>query len=121
MRPKPSPTGFFLPYCYESLLVSLAILAEQVRERMRMSKEALQKLGPIAAAIAPAAAIVKPAAAMKPLEDDDDACIICLDQLSTVVFSPCNHRVTCGACAKLVLKAKQPCPLCRGPVVSVRR
>ncbi|KAK9864655.1 hypothetical protein WJX84_002810 [Apatococcus fuscideae] len=93
----------------------------QVRERMRMSKEALQKLGPIAAAIAPAAAIVKPAAAMKPLEDDDDACIICLDQLSTVVFSPCNHRVTCGACAKLVLKAKQPCPLCRGPVVSVRR
>ena len=79
------------------------------------SKEMAQKLTPIAAAAARAVEASQPAD-----EADDDACIICMDQPASVVFHPCNHCVTCPACAKLVEQRKQSCPLCRTPVLSTQ-
>ncbi len=77
---------------------------------MRGSKDTLQRLAPIVAAIG---------ASQSPGERDDNACIICLDQPASVLFRPCSHRVTCPACARLVMQWKQGCPLCRSPAQSV--
>ena len=90
----------------------------QVREQMRMSKEALQKLGP-SAAVAAQAANTEQISGEDPLEEDDNACIICLDKLSAITFHPCGHCVTCAACAMMVTNAKQPCPLYGSPVTSL--
>ena len=86
----------------------------QVREHMRRTKDALQELAPIASAPAKASA-----ACNFGDEEDDNNCIICLDETISVTFRPCSHRVTCAACAQLVVKHKQPCPLCREPVTSM--
>ena len=85
---------------------------------MRTCKEALQKLRPIVALIAEAVT-----SGPATHEDDDERdCIICMDQPSSITFRPCSHSVTCAACAKLIMNAKQPlCPLCRGPVVSFQK
>lgn len=80
-------------------------------------KETLQMLAPAVAAASQAASGMQPAQAE---QDEDAVCIICLDQPSNVVFQPCSHCVTCEACAQLVVQARQPCPLCRGPSVSIR-
>ena len=80
---------------------------------MQAAKAALQTLGlENAAAQAVHHALHKDA-------DNDGTCIICLDDQACVVFSPCSHCVTCTACAALVVKAKQPCPLCRSSAVSI--
>lgn len=88
----------------------------QVRERMRASKETLQKLGPSAQAAAHAVSSKQPA----PEDEEDNTYIICLDQAPTTTFHPCGHTVTCSACTQLVMDAKQSCPLCRSPVVAAR-
>lgn len=82
---------------------------------MRSSKEALQKAGPSAAAAAQSGSKGESEGA----EEDEDACVICLDQPSTVTFQPCGHNVTCAVCAMMVTHAEQPCPVCRSPVTSV--
>ena len=52
-------------------------------------------------------------------EEDDNGCIICMDQPCSVTFHPCRHSVTCLACAQLVMTAGQACPLRRGHVTSL--
>ncbi len=94
-----------------------AVMYPQVRERMRTSKETLQKLTPLAAAAVEAGAGAGSQPANGP---DDDDCIICLDQPASVTFHPCSHCVTCPACAKLVAQRNQPCPLCRSPLSSIQ-
>ena len=86
----------------------------QVQEGMRTSKETLQKLAPSAAA--PAAAI---AACRTTDVADDDSCIVCLDGPADIIFRPCGHCVTCGACVKLLMQRQHPCPLCCSPVASI--
>lgn len=94
---------------------------------MQSAKEILQKLAPVAEASLQAAAIIQAAAACSTAageqsyaaHDDNNACIVCLDCPVTVIFNPCGHCVTCAGCAELLVKAKQPCPLCRGPAVAV--
>ena len=81
---------------------------------MRASKVTLQKLGPAAVSAEQAVSVMQPGP--KEEEEDDNGCIICLDQPSSVTFHPCRHSVTCSACAQLVMAARQPCPLCRGHV-----
>lgn len=82
---------------------------------MRSSKEALQKAGPGAAAVARSDSKQESNVS----EEDDEACVICLDQPATVTFQPCGHVVTCAVCAMMVTHAEQPCPVCRSPVTSV--
>ena len=83
---------------------------------MRGSKEALQKLAPIASAAAELVAAIQPAD-----EADDEACVVCMDQPASILFHPCSHCVTCPACASLIAQRKQPCPLCRTPVASTQQ
>lgn len=81
---------------------------------MRASRDTLQKLGPSATAAALAVSSKRQAVG----DEEDNTCIICLDQAISITFRPYGHSVTCSACAALLTKAKQPCPLCRSPVVT---
>ncbi len=92
------------------------ILSMQVRACMRASKEALRQLAPVLASSA-----ATPFHASDDDADDsgEDDCIICLSNSCTGRFDPCGHCVTCSACAQLLLQTKQPCPVCRVPVLSV--
>jgi hypothetical protein len=42
-----------------------------------------------------------------------EECVVCLEEVPGVLFTPCRHRCTCAACADLIQKAAQACPLCR--------
>lgn len=90
----------------------------QVRERMRTAKDTLQKLNQVTIKPAPMFAAMELAAENNNL-DDDRACAVCLERAAAIVFNPCLHCVTCAMCAKLVIEANQPCPICRIPVVSI--
>lgn len=53
---------------------------------------------------------------------DEDACIICAEgNKRTVLFIPCDHLVSCEACAKCMMETKANCPICREPITDVRR
>lgn len=49
-------------------------------------------------------------------EDDDRLCIVCLEELRSVVYQPCRHRVCCESCAADLRTRSQLCPWCRGIV-----
>lgn len=87
----------------------------QVRDFICIAKEAVQNMGSNAATIAQAVSQEVPDVA----EEEDNSCVICLDRPSTVTLWPCSHNVTCGVCANMVMDAKQACPLCRSPVISI--
>ncbi|KAK9819040.1 hypothetical protein WJX74_009677 [Apatococcus lobatus] len=89
----------------------------EVCSRMHAARGALQRLGPAHAAVTCVPEARQSAGDNDP--DDDNTCIICLDQPACVAFKPCSHCVTCTACAELVVQAKQPCPLCRSSAVSI--
>ena len=95
----------------------------QVRERMQLAQEALHRLrlqGTSAPQAAPTMHLPAAAAAAATV-DDDETCIACLDWPACVTLTPCNYCTTCTSCAELVMKAKQPCPLCRTPVIGFKQ
>lgn len=50
--------------------------------------------------------------------DEDNSCVICLDQERTHAAVPCGHLRFCGDCV-LIMKIHDrnpPCPMCRGKV-----
>ncbi|GMH70457.1 hypothetical protein TrST_g3903 [Triparma strigata] len=47
-------------------------------------------------------------------------CIVCLESAVEAKLSPCGHSTTCLACAQ-DLRDKEPCLLCRKPIVRVDR
>lgn len=49
-----------------------------------------------------------------PLTGTEPCCSICMGHRPTVTFLPCQHQVTCPACAKCVYK----CPMCRTDINS---
>lgn len=48
-------------------------------------------------------------------------CIVCMHNVADIVYTTCNHIVTCSDCASNIfiyerLAGRNPkCPLCRGP------
>ncbi|KAL4486060.1 hypothetical protein ABPG72_003994 [Tetrahymena utriculariae] len=46
--------------------------------------------------------------------DDENMCIICMNEESTYTLIPCGHKKYCGACAEEMVKQKQ-CAFCRKP------
>ena len=44
-------------------------------------------------------------------DEDQNLCVICLDNGREVVFTPCGHLVTCKSCSKL-----SECPICRSKI-----
>jgi hypothetical protein len=51
---------------------------------------------------------------------DISECVICMEQISSVIFIPCAHRCTCEECYKQLKKTKSSmgCPICRRTVTS---
>jgi hypothetical protein len=43
-------------------------------------------------------------------------CCICYDQMSNILFLPCNHFRCCYSCGINLIR----CPICRGPILAVR-
>ena len=48
----------------------------------------------------------------------DFLCCVCLNSKRDVVFNPCHHHVTCGACCVELLRNKPKCPICRANIDS---
>ena len=48
-------------------------------------------------------------------------CAICLDVEVDAALTPCFHAAFCAGCARSVVKARQPCPLCRTEVTNVQK
>lgn len=55
----------------------------------------------------------------RPVSDDDQLCVACLDELRSVVYRPCGHRVCCETCATSLWTRSQTCPWCRRAVEEV--
>jgi hypothetical protein len=45
--------------------------------------------------------------------DDQDLCIICMDNKKSIVFLPCTHMHTCQECSNQL----DNCPVCRGNIL----
>jgi tetratricopeptide (TPR) repeat protein len=45
--------------------------------------------------------------------EEEDKCIICLDNTVSTKLKPCQHSVCCKACVEELFRRRQPCPLCR--------
>ena len=50
---------------------------------------------------------------VKSVEEEEDKCIICLDNTVSTKLKPCQHSVCCKACVEELFRRRQPCPLCR--------
>jgi len=44
-------------------------------------------------------------------------CIVCWDRDSETVLLECGHACCCFDCARKVILGRQPCPMCRSPIV----
>ena len=75
---------------------------------------------PIVAPVAAPGAFSAPAASVpvKTAKDDEeeDKCIICLDNVVSAKLKPCQHSVYCKACVEELLRRGDPCPVCRKPI-----
>jgi len=47
------------------------------------------------------------------VEDNEDTCVICLDNVANAKLRPCGHSATCKGCVEELMKLKEPGPLCR--------
>ena len=48
-------------------------------------------------------------------------CVVCMDEESTHLFSPCGHRCVCNACGTAVMGFSSACPVCRAPATGIQR
>ena len=45
------------------------------------------------------------------------ACVVCMENIATVIFSPCNHMLLCGQCFDKIKDSQtNTCPICRGDI-----
>ena len=44
-------------------------------------------------------------------------CVICMSDVSSVIFIPCAHRCVCPGCFPGIQKSNNKCPLCRRTIV----
>jgi len=49
--------------------------------------------------------------------ENENDCIICMDQSYEVVMVPCGHYCMCEACSKQILNTTSKCPLCRQTII----
>ena len=50
---------------------------------------------------------------IKPLEDENSSCIVCMDNKPEVVLIPCGHQNMCSPCAYQWNEEQKGCPLDR--------
>ena len=58
---------------------------------------------------------------VRPAQDDQDACYICMENAPNAKFPSCEHAELCCACAYQITQSSRRCPLCRGAVTSFER
>lgn len=46
-------------------------------------------------------------------ENDNDECIVCMDQVKDTIFYPCGHFMVCKTCTTQITK----CPTCRSTII----
>lgn len=51
--------------------------------------------------------------------DEEEECIICLEEQRSTVYKPCRHRVCCQACAEAYWQQSRSCPWCDREVEEV--
>ena len=51
----------------------------------------------------------------------ESECVVCMDEENTHMFTPCNHKCVCKACADMITRmgGKAECPICRAKVEGV--
>ena len=52
-------------------------------------------------------------ATVKESKDDDEVCVVCLDNKKTHAFNPCGHMCVCKTCADIIIQGDSNCPMCR--------
>ena len=45
--------------------------------------------------------------------DDEEVCVVCLDNKKTHAFNPCGHMCVCKTCADIIIQSDSNCPMCR--------
>mmetsp|Transcript_21605 Transcript_21605/g.46201 ORF Transcript_21605/g.46201 Transcript_21605/m.46201 type:complete len:546 (+) Transcript_21605:193-1830(+) len=48
-------------------------------------------------------------------------CVICMDEQVNSKLRPCNHAVLCVNCAKLCIREREKCPICRSSILRFER
>jgi hypothetical protein len=55
--------------------------------------------------------------------DDDidlNMCSVCLHRARGAALFPCGHTYLCRICARIIVAAERPCPICQTPIQEVR-
>lgn len=52
--------------------------------------------------------------------DDNDTCVICLENSPNVIFLPCGHKCTCHECTHECIRHKKICPICQKTIQTFR-
>ena len=42
-----------------------------------------------------------------------EECVVCLADVPSITFVPCNHACSCSSCSEMIKDASMSCPLCR--------
>ena len=50
--------------------------------------------------------------------DDEDTCVVCMEETSSIMCAPCGHTVMCRACFHKVHAMRMPCPVCQTTIES---
>lgn len=58
---------------------------------------------------------VESALVEKKKEPDEDNCVVCMENVPTMVIVPCGHMVLCEGCSGQI-KSQGNCPICRGHI-----
>jgi len=47
---------------------------------------------------------------------DDGMCIICTEKKIEITYNPCNHKICCISCNKILMEQNPQCPMCRSKI-----
>jgi len=53
-------------------------------------------------------------------EIDPNMCSVCLHRVRGAALFPCGHTQLCRVCARIIIAAQRPCPMCQTPIEEYR-
>ena len=53
--------------------------------------------------------------------EQDNQCVVCMENPREVAFIPCGHIICCQACGETIRAGSNKCPMCRGSLQGVLR
>ena len=51
--------------------------------------------------------------------EEEELCYVCTERQACTILLNCSHRGLCFQCTKTLIRAKQPCPLCRSDLTGL--